>query len=66
MYIHRVTIPEGCKLGAGSSVSDPNVKLLEWMLEHIVIKTLTKLQKNLLGIIKIRLKKPARREKSDI
>jgi hypothetical protein len=36
---------EGCKLAAVSAVSGPNVKLLEWMIEHIIIQTLTKLQK---------------------
>jgi hypothetical protein len=36
---------EGCKLAAGRAVSSPNVKLLEWMIEHIAIKTLPKLQK---------------------
>jgi hypothetical protein len=40
-----VTYSEGCKLTAGSAVSDPNIKPLEWMIEHAGIKTLTKLQK---------------------
>jgi hypothetical protein len=54
--------PEGRKLAAGSAVSGPNVKRLEWMIEHIVIKTLTKLQKNLPVVVKISLIKPVRPE----
>jgi hypothetical protein len=60
------TYKEGCKLPAGSAVSSPNVKLPEWMIERIVIKTLTKLHKNLRVIVKINLTKPVRPEKSDI
>jgi hypothetical protein len=56
----------GCKLAAGSAVSGPNVKPLEWMIEHIMVKTLTKLQKKLPVIVKIYLKKPVRPKKSDI
>jgi hypothetical protein len=61
------TLPvEERKLAAQSAVSSPNVKLLESMIEHIVIKTLTKLQKNLPVIIKIYVKKPVRPEKAGI
>jgi hypothetical protein len=35
----------GCDYAAGSAISGPNLKLLEWVIEQIGIKTLTKLQK---------------------
>jgi hypothetical protein len=36
---------EGYKPAAKSAVSGPNIKLLQWTTERIVIKTLAKLQK---------------------
>jgi hypothetical protein len=56
----------GVEARGGSAVSGPNAKLIERMIEHIVIKALTKLQKDLPVIVKIYLKKPVRPEKSDI
>jgi hypothetical protein len=44
-HVHPAPVDRGCKLAAGSVVSDPNVKLLKRMTEHLVINTLTKLQK---------------------
>jgi hypothetical protein len=41
----RLVKLEECKLAVGSTGSGSNVKLLEWMIEHLVIKILTKLEK---------------------
>jgi hypothetical protein len=53
------------RLAARAAVSGSNIKRLKWMREYIVIKTLTKLQKNLPVIIKIYFKKQRRPEKYD-